>query len=107
MSSNPGYVYVAINGYMPDLVKIGCTSKNPHVRASELSTPTGVPGGYDIVGYLFSPHYKEIEKLLHLQLMDDWWVGKEFFGMSPYEALSALANYGFVCSLLANGVFKK
>ena len=28
-----GFVYMLRNGYMPDLVKIGCTERSPHLRA--------------------------------------------------------------------------
>jgi hypothetical protein len=37
-----GYVYVLINPAFPDLVKIGRTTKDPKIRAAELSA-TGTP----------------------------------------------------------------
>ena len=40
-----GYVYVMSNVAMPGLYKIGCTSRNPYERASDLYS-TGVPAPF-------------------------------------------------------------
>jgi hypothetical protein len=39
----PGFVYVLINPSLPSYVKIGKTTKDPSIRAAELSSATGVP----------------------------------------------------------------
>ena len=44
----PGWVYVLTNPAMPGLVKIGLTSRNPQVRAAELTQATGVPAPFVI-----------------------------------------------------------
>ena len=40
--TSKGYVYVLINSSMPNLVKIGKTTKDPNERVKELSSATGV-----------------------------------------------------------------
>ncbi|MDB5968824.1 MAG: hypothetical protein JWQ90_1274 [Hydrocarboniphaga sp.] len=45
-----GYVYALINPSMPDVVKVGHTTRNPDERAKELSSVTGVPTPF-MVGY--------------------------------------------------------
>jgi hypothetical protein len=44
--SSVGYVYCLTNASMPGLVKIGMTMEDPSFRASELSSPTGVPTAF-------------------------------------------------------------
>lgn len=43
-----GYLYILVNQYVPTLVKIGYTDRDPHVRAAELSGTTGVPGRWAV-----------------------------------------------------------
>lgn len=43
-----GYVYILTNRYVPDLVKIGYTDRDPGTRANELSNTTGVPGKWAV-----------------------------------------------------------
>ena len=38
-----GFIYVLSNMHMPDIYKVGMTTKAPHARAAELSATTGVP----------------------------------------------------------------
>ncbi len=63
-----GWVYILENDGMPHLFKIGMTTHNPNLRASELSRETGVPSPF-IVGraYFVKDRYKA-EKLIHLEL---------------------------------------
>lgn len=42
----PGYVYVLINASMPELCKVGKTTREPEARALELSSATGVPSPF-------------------------------------------------------------
>lgn len=37
MTNNRGYIYVLANSAMPDLVKVGKTTRTPAERAAELS----------------------------------------------------------------------
>lgn len=50
MKSSTGYIYVLVNSAMPDLVKVGFTTRNPVGRAKELGAVTGVPVPF-IVAY--------------------------------------------------------
>lgn len=84
---NIGYVYIASNKAMPDLVKIGMTGKAPANRLKELYT-TGVP-------YPFQLHYakrvkdpREVEKTLH-HLLQGYRVSskREFFALRADDAV--------------------
>ena len=50
MESSTGYIYILVNSAMPDLVKVGFTTRNPVGRAKELGAVTGVPVPF-IVAY--------------------------------------------------------
>lgn len=60
-----GFVYLVYNESMPDLYKIGYTTKSPLQRCHELSDKTSVPTKFKIYCYgeLNNPH--ELEKELH------------------------------------------
>lgn len=82
-----GYVYVFGNACFEPL-KIGATTRDPQIRALELSAPTGVPGGYDILLAEFVPHPFVVEQKVH-SLLDGYRLApnKEFFLCSVEEAL--------------------
>jgi hypothetical protein len=86
LSSNTiGYVYILKNSFMPGLVKIGYTDRDPVRRSRELSSFTGVPGQFEIV---FSWHVSNaavIEKQIHSELATSHKSG-EFFGIEPTVA---------------------
>lgn len=62
-----GYVYVMSNAAMPGLYKIGCTSRHPSERASDLYT-TGVPAPFVVEYCINIDDYENIEKLIHKEL---------------------------------------
>lgn len=64
-----GHVYILTNEAMPGLVKIGRTSGDPQVRASQLST-TGVPFPFEVEHAVFSPNAAELEANCHSVLAD-------------------------------------
>jgi hypothetical protein len=64
-----GYVYVLVNSSMPNLVKIGYTTKSPKERASELSG-TGVPNKFIVAYSVFVTDCVEVEKQIHNLLSD-------------------------------------
>ena len=72
-----GYVYVMSNEAMPGLYKIGCTSRHPSERASDLYT-TGVPTPFVVEYCINIDNYANIEKLIHKEL-SSYNFGKEFF----------------------------
>lgn len=65
-----GFVYCLMNGDMPNLFKIGCTSKSPQNRADELSKATGVPSEFHVVCYIEVENFNKVEQLFHKKLED-------------------------------------
>jgi hypothetical protein len=76
----PGWVYVLTNAAMPGLVKIGLTTRNPTVRASELTAATGVPAPFVIAWCRAVSDCAYVESAVHRMLDDRRVSGKrEFF----------------------------
>lgn len=88
---NLGHVYILKNAYMPDLVKIGFTDRDPGTRASELSGFTGVPGKFEIVQSWYVSNASQLEKQIHAELGSFRRTG-EFFEMNPAQALNAVRS---------------
>jgi len=90
-----GHVYVMTNELIPNLVKIGKTSRTPEERAQELKS-TGVPGAWVSQYSVFTPQCDVLEKavhgaLHHFRISTE----REFFTISVEEAqrkLDELAN---------------
>lgn len=83
ISSNTiGYVYILKNSFMPGLVKIGYTDRDPIKRSRELSSFTGVPGRFEIVFSWNVSNAAEIEKQIHSELANSRRSG-EFFELEP------------------------
>ena len=62
-----GYVYILTNEAMPDLIKIGCTTRTAEERAQELYT-TGVPYPFKVV-HCFTCDFPDVlERRLHKKL---------------------------------------
>ena len=72
-----GYVYVMSNEAMPGLYKIGCTSRNPSERASDLYS-TGVPAPFVVEYCVYIEDYAYLEKVAHNNL-SNYNYSKEFF----------------------------
>jgi hypothetical protein len=68
VETNQGCVYLMRNKSMPKLVKIGFTTGDAHERANALSTPTGVPTPFEVVGLVETPWPREVESEAHQQL---------------------------------------
>ena len=79
-------VYIFTNIGMPDLIKIGYTTKDVKERARELYT-TGVPHPFDIYFAGLVPNGRYTESLIH-KLFDEYreTTNREFFRMSPEKA---------------------
>lgn len=83
-----GWVYVLSNQSMPELVKVGCTSKDPKGRAKELSNETGVPSPFIVEYSALTSDYKAIEKKVHQILREKRYnPNREFFSCSVEEAV--------------------
>ena len=63
-----GYVYILINPAFAGFLKIGKTSKDPAVRARELSAGTGVPAPYAVAWDVLVSDCDHVERLIHHQL---------------------------------------
>ena len=83
---NPGYVYILTNDAMPGLVKIGRTSRDVDLRASEL-WQTGVPQRFEVFWSCKTPDCVQLEAYVHGDLRK-YRVSKsrEFFKIDEVEA---------------------
>lgn len=91
-----GYVYVMINPSLPDVVKIGKTTREPSERAKELSSATGVPTPFILV---YSKPFADChfaEKVIHGYFEKNGARvngNREFFRVSTMEAIDLINLY--------------
>ena len=83
-----GWVYVISNDAMPGLVKVGFSSKDPDLRASELNH-TGSPHPYIVDYEVLTEHPRDIEQRVHRKLSEHR-EGREWFRCTPEFAVSAV-----------------
>lgn len=83
-----GWVYIISNQSMPDLIKIGFSTKDPKLRAMELNN-TGSPHAYVVEYDVLVTGPREVEQKVHKELRSHW-VGKEWFNCSIDTAISAI-----------------
>ena len=83
-----GWIYIITNASMPDLIKIGYSTKDPILRAKELNN-TGVPHEYRVAydALVFNP--RECEATMHNKYSDRR-EAKEWFKSSVPEAISII-----------------
>jgi hypothetical protein len=90
---NPGYVYALINQSLPNTVKIGKTTKDPSIRASELSAATGVPTPFFVAFEAYFNDCDAAESYVHAFLESKGVrlaANREFFSVSPTVAINAI-----------------
>ena len=63
-----GYVYILINPAFAGFVKIGKTTKDPEVRAREVSAGSGVPAPYAVAWDVLVDDCDHVERMIHQQL---------------------------------------
>lgn len=91
-----GYLYITSTPAMPNIVKLGATRRlNPLRRIQELSSAS-VPFPFVCHGLVFSDDVFALEAAIH-KYFDDKRVNKEnahkeFFAISPSDAISALRD---------------
>lgn len=88
-----GYIYVLVNSAMPDLVKVGKTTRKPSDRANELSGVTGIPTPFIVAYELKVKNCSEAEKFVHAFLSNNGFRvsnNREFFKAPAYEAVNAI-----------------
>jgi hypothetical protein len=84
-----GVVYVMLNPSMTGLVKIGSTRRAAEERARQLRT-TGVPSPFIVVYDVFVEDLVAVERAMHERFRQARVEGREFFRVSPKEAVQAL-----------------
>lgn len=85
-----GWVYVIANPAMPNVCKIGMTTRTPEARAAELHD-TGSPAPYHVVGKWHVPDVRAAERDAHAALgpyRAD--TGREWFTLPADRAVRAL-----------------
>ena len=90
MTNNRGYIYVLANSAMPDLVKVGKTTRTPAERAAELSKVTGVPTPFIVVYEQLVDDCTAAEEFVHTMLQQKGYResdNREFFRASPNEVI--------------------
>jgi len=89
----PGFVYVLINPSIPNYVKIGKTTKDPSIRAAELSSATGVPTPFHVA---YEAHFDDCDSaeiFVHTLLESKGRrlsQNREFFAVQPTIAVNAV-----------------
>nr|WP_265767888.1 GIY-YIG nuclease family protein [Fodinibius salsisoli] len=82
-----GFIYIAINNSMPNLIKIGFSKKNPLHRLDELYS-TGVPEPFMPIASFNVKNPEVCEKEIHA-LLKEYRINnqREFFRLEPSKAL--------------------
>lgn len=98
-----GWVYIIQSKAMPNMTKIGATRRlDPLVRIRELSSAS-VPFPFQCYGVIFCNDVFDTESEIH-KYLDQKRVGnnkhKEFFYITPTEAISAISELGYTITLL-------
>lgn len=83
-----GWVYVIDNPAMPDILKIGYSTKDPSLRAKELAG-TGSPHPFRVVFDVLVENPRAVEQAAHSMLAAKR-EGKEWFRCSHSEAINAI-----------------
>ncbi|MFC4426392.1 GIY-YIG nuclease family protein [Deinococcus navajonensis] len=89
----PGDVYVLVNPAMPEMVKIGKTTRNVNDRVRELSAATGVPQKFILVYHRRFDDVDQAESAIHAALHSRGVrasPNREFFLISPTDAINQL-----------------
>ena len=85
-----GHVYILTNEHMPGLIKVGMTTGDPEVRASQLFQ-TGVPGPFMVAHSVFSPDCAALERCMHENMTAHRVCeNREFFRATISEAIALL-----------------
>lgn len=94
MTPKAGFVYILTNEFMPGIVKVGMTTRSPALRASEISSSTGVPAPFVVARYFEYSDAMAREGQFHRRHSGARLQGREFFKMSVEEAIESLLREG-------------
>lgn len=88
-----GLIYLLINSSMPELVKIGKTTRSSEERAAELSNASGVPTGFVVAFEVAVTDCDSAESAVHAELIE-FRVNnsREFFKMSLKDAIRRVSD---------------
>ena len=87
-----GRVYVLTNESMPNLVKVGMTTRSVTQRMNELFQ-TGVPTPFELYAEYECPDCSEVESIVHDRLAEcRVGEGREFFDCPPEKAAAEVMN---------------
>ena len=89
------YIYILSNDAMPDLLKVGMTSKEPDERARELST-TGVPSAFRVEAFWEVPNNEvsRTERRIHSEFRQyRFKSNREFFSVSTDKAKAIIDGF--------------
>jgi hypothetical protein len=88
-----GYVYILVNPAFSGFLKVGRTTKEPEIRARELSAGTGVPAPYAVAWDALVTDCEHVERLIHQRLSSSRSRNdREFFVISLKKAISIISQ---------------
>jgi hypothetical protein len=89
-----GFVYFLTNPSMPELVKVGMTTKHPRERMLELSKVTACPTPFEMLAFFDAPNPQKLEHQIHNDLAE-YRVSRsrEFFDVPVYVLEQLLNEY--------------
>jgi hypothetical protein len=89
------WVYILTNPAMPNMLKIGYTTKDPFTRAGQISRGTGIPLGFDVEWAYKCFKGEKIEHEVHKYFKEQRVnPQKEFFRVSLEEAQQIIEQIG-------------
>lgn len=100
-----GWVYIITNKAMPNLVKVGYSTKDPELRAEELHT-TGVPHRFVVEYDVLVHEPRDIEQVAH-NLLKNYHANKEWFNCSVETAIMEIRRAAAGKILLENNRFNR
>lgn len=95
-----GFVYILGNESLPDMYKVGFTTRSPSARCAELSASSSIPKPFELICYAEFANASEKEREIHTTL-SAYRVNKnrEFFD-APLEAITdILFDFGDALSI--------
>jgi hypothetical protein len=95
-----GWLYILTNEGMPNLIKVGMTTRQPWERAEELSKSTGVPAPFDVSSYMCVRDVYAAERLAHYELREFRLPNREFFHCDAFYAYCRIHGLLQGCILL-------
>lgn len=89
------YIYVLVNKSVPNMVKIGMTTKTPDERAAQISAATGVPTPWLVVFQFGCYRSDLLEEEIH-EYLSEYRVNthREMFAISSYAAQEIIERLG-------------